>query len=126
MNKKFILTALLFLAPSLAFGQAKYETFFVKPLPSGGLAGVSGNATVCLGAGLGVTNVVVASNVATLTMSSNPITAGFINGRDVLLFGFTAGDVFLNSSFTMTAVTTTTIQFAVTHADISHSSSGAA
>jgi hypothetical protein len=29
------------LFPILAFGQAKYETFFVKPTPSGGLAGVS-------------------------------------------------------------------------------------
>src|SRR5690348_17353519 len=58
-------------------------------------------------------------------MASNPLTAGFINSRDVLLFGFAGGDTFLNSSFTMTAVTSTSISFAVTHADISHASSGA-
>src|SRR5438034_10114781 len=107
MMRKLILAAALCLTPS-AFGQARYETPFLKTLPAGGVTAYSGTAQVCLGTGLTTTAASITSNVATLTMSSSPITAGLINGRDVLIINFSGADAAIfNGTFTLTAVTST-------------------
>src|SRR3989442_1237240 len=106
---------LLLLVPSLALAQARYETPFLKTLPAGGVTAYSGTAQVCLGTGLTTTAASITSNVATLTMSSSPITAGLINGRDVLIINFSGADAAIfNGTFTLTAVTSTQIQFTLT------------
>src|SRR6266480_3112652 len=112
------LCATLFLFQDPAYAQVRYDTFFVKPLPAGGLVAVSGQASVCLGTGLTVASGSITSNVATLVMSSNPLSSGFINGRDILVINFSGGAAFLNGSYTLTQVTSTQIQFAVTHGDV--------
>ncbi len=125
--KKLILAALLCLAPSLTFGQARYETHFLKTLPAGGVTAFSGATQVCTGAGLAVTSGSITSNIATLTMTSSPLTAGFVNGHDVLIINFAGNGAFMNNaSFTMTSVTSTQIQFSVTHADVGSTGTGAA
>lgn len=66
----------------------------------------------------------VASNIATLTFAANP---GFSVGQLAIVSGFTGADVYLNGSFTITAVTTVspwTISFALTHADAAATTAG--
>jgi hypothetical protein len=117
----------LFLFSPLAYGQGtRYDTFFLKPLPAGGVTSVSGLATACNGNGLATTAASITSNVATFTMSSNPITAGFVNGRDVLVINFAGADAFLNGSYTLTAVNATQLQFAITHGNWTATSNGGA
>jgi hypothetical protein len=105
---------------------ARYDTFFVKPLPAGGVAAVSGLATVCPGTGLPTTAAAVSGNVATLTFGSNPITAGFVSGRDVLVINFTGSDTYFNGSFTISTVTASTITYPLVHANNSASTTGGA
>lgn len=84
---------------------------------------------------LGVSSAAVTSNVAILTMSSNPITAGFVAGRTILVNGFTAGDTYFNggvltngvitSGYTILSVTTTTITYSLAHANAASGTVGA-
>lgn len=84
---------------------------------------------------LGVSSAAVTSNVAILTMSSNPITAGFVAGRTILVNGFTAGDTYFNggiltngvitSGYTILSVTTTTITYSLAHANAASATVGA-
>jgi hypothetical protein len=67
----------------------------------------------------------VTSNVATLTMASNPITFGFVGGETVVVSGFTGGDTYFNGTFQLTAVTSTQIFYALTHANASAATNGA-
>src|SRR5467141_2704725 len=105
---------------------ARYDTPVMKPLAAGGLTAVSGLASVCSGSGLTTTAASLTGNVVTLTMSSNPLTAGFINGRDVLIIGFSPTDTFFNGSFTLTSVSTTQLQFALTHGNATAGTNGGA
>ncbi|PYT46778.1 MAG: hypothetical protein DMG44_19850 [Acidobacteria bacterium] len=83
-------------------------------------------ATVCPGAGLATTAASVTANVATLTFGSNPITAGFVAGRDVLVINFTGSDTYFNGSFTISTVTASTITYPLVHANNSASTTGGA
>jgi len=47
LNRKLLIALILSLAPSLAFGQGRYEAIFLKPLPAGGVTAYSGTASVC-------------------------------------------------------------------------------
>jgi hypothetical protein len=76
----------------------------------------------------------VTSNLAVLTMASNPITAGFAAGMQIQVAGFTGGDTYFNagsivngqitSGFTILSVTATTITYSLTHANATASSNG--
>ncbi len=124
---RFILAAAFLLLPSLASAQGvKRDDFFLKPLPSGAVGAVSGLETVCPGAGLLTTAANVSGNVATLTMASNPLTAGFVNGRTIQVLNFTGSDTYFNGTFTLTNVTSTQLVYALTHANSSASTNGGA
>jgi len=69
-----------------------------------------------------VTSAQVTSNVATLTTASNPITAGFAAGMQIMVAGFSESDTYFNSGtfaeqtgitggFTVLVVTSTTITY---------------
>lgn len=66
------------------------------------------------------------SNVATITCSANPITNGFLTGtNNVCVGGFTGADTYFNACPTsVTAVTSTSISYALTHASASASTNG--
>ena len=64
------------------------------------------------------------SDIATLTFSSNPITLGFVAGNTLTVSGFTGGDTYFNGSWTIAAVSTSTISYADTAANGSASSNG--
>lgn len=95
-----------------------------------GVGGV--NVAVC--APLATTAASVSSNLVTLTMSANPVTAGFAVGMTIQVAGFTGGDTYLNigsltnnqivSGATVLSVTPTTIVYALTHANASASTNG--
>ncbi len=118
--------ATLFLFQDPAYAQVRYDTFFLKPLPAGGVTSVSGLATVCPGAGLATTAASVTANVATLTMASNPLTAGFVNGRTIQVLNFTGTDTYFNGTFVLTNVSSTQLQYSLTHANNSASTTGGA
>ena len=121
-----ILALLLLFSAMPGFAQVRYDTFFLKPLPAGGVGAVSGLATVCPGSGLATTAASVSGNIATLTMASNPITAGFVSGRSALIIGFTGTDTYFNGTFILTGVTSTQLTYALTHANNSASTNGGA
>lgn len=68
------------------------------------------------------------SNVATLTFAEDPKMAGYYVGRNVAVAGFTGAYTYFNSplagSVTLTAVTSTSVSYAVTHAPASASTNG--
>src|SRR5579859_404426 len=77
---------------------------------------------------LATTAAQVISNTAVLTMASNPITAGFVAGMEVQVSGFTGPDTYFNGGtfsngagitggYTILSVTSTTITYALTHAN---------
>src|SRR5438034_11632182 len=66
----------------------------------------------------------ISANVATITTASNPLSAGLVSGRDILIEGFTGSDFFINSTYTLTNVTPTTIQFSIIHAPWTGSTNG--
>lgn len=91
-------------------------------------------AGVAICAPLATTAASVTSNLAVLTMASNPITSGFAAGTQIQVAGFTGGDTIFNggslvsgqitSGFTILSVTSSTITFALTHANASAASNG--
>src|SRR5262249_18385303 len=66
----------------------------------------------------------VANNIATLTMSSNPITKGFIVGMPIAVSGFSGGDTYFNGTFTVLNVTSTQVLYALGHANAGATSQG--
>lgn len=70
----------------------------------------------------------VTANVATLTLNCNPQVSLFYVGEQVGIDSFTGADTYFNlsgmSAPTLTAVTSTTISFALTHANASATSNG--
>lgn len=84
------------------------------------ISGVAQNASGAILPGAGValctplatTAASVTANIATLTMASNPTTAGFVAGQSETVSGFTAGDAVLNGTWTLVVVSATTISYA--------------
>lgn len=69
----------------------------------------------------------VTANVATLTCSESPSANGFFVGSTVVVGGFTGSDTYFNGNpFFLTSVTPTSISYALTHANASASTNGAA
>lgn len=68
----------------------------------------------------------VTGNVATITCSENPQANEFLVGMSVAVGSFTGADTYFNTaSVVLTAVTSTSISYALTHANASASTSGA-
>lgn len=95
-----------------------------------GIAGA--NIAVCQP--LATTAASVTANIATYTMLSNPVTAGFVQGMQIQTAGFTGADTYFNAGTiannTLTggqvilSVTPTTINTTLIHANASASSNG--
>lgn len=65
------------------------------------------------------------SNLATLTFATNPLVAGFWVGESVAVTNFSGGDTYFNGNpVTLTAVTSTTVSYAVVHGAASASTTG--
>jgi hypothetical protein len=76
---------------------------------------------------LATTAASVTSDVATLTMASNPQTSGYLIGQSITVSGFTGvsgADEFLNGVFVVTGVTSTTLTFSLVHANATATSNG--
>lgn len=117
-----ILILLGLLCPSLAYGQeGNYQTILL----SGSGKPINANVAICT-TGLTTTAASVTNNIATLTFSSNPITAGFLATEVLTVSGFTGGDTYFNGHYTISAVSATTISFALTHANASAGTNGLA
>lgn len=57
----------------------------------------AGGALVAVCQPLATTAATLTSTIATFTMASNPITAGFVSGMQVQIAGFTGGDTYFNN-----------------------------
>jgi hypothetical protein len=129
--KRFLLPLLLLL-PSLVFAQGGKLT--QNPWVSNRQGFPAGGTSIAVCQPLATTAASVTSNLAVFTMTSNPITAGFVNGMTVQVAGFTAGDTYLNAGtlangvltngLTILAVTTTTVTVSLTHANASAGTNG--
>ncbi len=122
LHKRLLLAAmLLFVA-----GGARAQGFiYSQPVLNGSGRPVAGaNAAVCTT--LATTAAAVLNNVASLTMASNPITAGFTQGSTLIVSQFTGGDTYFNGTFTIAAVSATTISYGLTHANASAGTNGVA
>ena len=84
---------------------------------------------------LATTAAQVISNTAVLTMASNPVTAGFVAGMQIQVSGFSGADTYFNGGtfsngtgitggYAILSVTSTTITYALTHANAAASSNG--
>ncbi len=98
-------------------GPIQGVTTSANGLPRGGV-----NVAVC--ATLTTTGASVTNNVATLTFATNPTTAGFVAAATLTVSGFTGGDTFFNGSFTISATSSTTISFPLTHSTASAGTNG--
>jgi hypothetical protein len=94
-----------------------------------------GGVDVAICQPLATTAAQVMNNTAVLTIAGNPATAGFVAGMQIQVSGFSGGDAYLNGGtftdgtgiaggFTILSVTSTTITYALTHANATASSNG--
>lgn len=114
-----ILAALPFCSAAFAQdGPITGVTFASSGRPAGGV-----NVAIC--DSFTTTAASLTSNIATLTFSGNPITAGFVASATITVSGFTGGDTYFNGTFTIAAVTSSTISYADTATNGSASSNGA-
>lgn len=124
--KKYLRFAICALVAALSCGSAAFAqngnitgvTFSSNGRPAAGV-----NIAVCTA--IVTTGASVTSNIATLTFASNPITQGFVIGGTLTVSGFTGGDTYYNGSFTIAAVSASTISYALTHANASAGTNGA-
>lgn len=114
------------------FSQAsRFDSILLSGVPRP-IAGA--NVSVCQA--IATTAASVTNNLATYTMASNPITAGYAAGGQLLVAGFTGGDTFFNvgvynstsnsvtSGAVVLSVSTTGITVALSHANASAGSNG--
>jgi hypothetical protein len=83
-----------------------------------------GNINVAVCSDLATTGASVTSNVATLAFASNPQTLGFVNGATLTVYGFTGGDTYLNTSAAIVSTSSTTVSYALVHANASAATNG--
>src|SRR5665213_3445979 len=122
MKRLGFVLALVCLCASSAFSQG-YK-FHDTAIDGSGrpLAGVS--VGVC--SPLATTFALVSNNLATLTMSSNPVTAGFVAGGTLIVAGFSGSDSFMNGTYSILAVSPTSILFQLVHANWATGTQGTA
>lgn len=128
----FITLFLILLCPLLGYAQeGRSSDIILRP----GLGIGGANIAVCIGGvstagvisgGLSTTAATVTADIANLTMSSNPQTAGFAAGGTVIVSGFTAGDVVFNGTFTILSVTSSNILYSLSNANYTASGAGTA
>ncbi len=127
-----ILLALLLITPGLLFAQGNIGS---NSSPVTNRQGIPlGGVKIAICQPLSTTAASVTNNIATLTMSSNPITAGYVAGMPILVSGFTGADTYFNagtltngqivSGWTILTVTSTTINFTLSHANASAGTNG--
>jgi hypothetical protein len=73
---------------------------------------------------LNTTGASVTGNVATLTFGSSPIAATYVVGETAVISGFSGADTFFNGTFVLTGVTSTTVTYALTHANATATTNG--
>ena len=93
-----------------------------------------GGASIAVCQPVATTSASVSNGLATLVMSSNPITAGYVANMSIIVAGFTGADTYLNagtltngkivSGWTILSVSSTSIVFAISHANASVSTNG--
>jgi len=93
-----------------------------------------GGASIAVCQPLATTGASVSNGLATLVMSSNPVTAGYVANMSIMVAGFTGADTYLNagtltngkivSGWTILSVSSTSIVFAISHANASVSTNG--
>ena len=89
------LMMMLLLCPILAHAQGGRLT--QDPWVSNRQGNPAAGATVSVCAPLATTAASLTSTIATFTMASNPVTAGFVSGMTIQIAGFTGGDVYFNN-----------------------------
>jgi len=108
-----------------AFGISFDGKFYVGPFvnwTSGSTVVNAFSGTTVVAGEASVTN-----NVATLApmiFPFNPIQQGWVMGQTIVVSGFTGGDTIYNGTFTISALTTNSISYLLTHANVSSSSNG--
>lgn len=130
LSQSVIITLLATLIlPNALFaqGSSKQDVVFRNGVGIGGV-----NVAVCQP--LSTTAANVTSNLATFTMTSNPVTAGYVVGMQILVAGFTGGDTYLNagtfsnniitSGYTILSVTSTQIIVTLVHANATAGTNG--
>ena len=120
--KRFLLILGILLCATVARAQGYQENNTAQSGAGLPLAGAS--VAVCSPAT--IASAAVTNNLATLVMSSNPVTAGFIVGGTLTVAGFTGADTYFNGNFTILAVSTSTITYPLTHANAAGASVGTA
>jgi hypothetical protein len=116
------------LLPLSLFGQAASFQTTVTNGQGMPLAGLTPH--VCQG--LATTAASINANTVTLTMSSNPLTAGFIPGSQIAIYSFLGGDAIFNSTlsngilstYTILTVNATQITYALIHNPYAATSNG--
>lgn len=99
---------------------------------NGNITGVTWSSTGRPAAGVSVaicgqltsTSASVTNNIATIGFASNPLTQGFTIGQTLVVFGYTGGDTYFNGTWTVAGVSSSTVSYALTHANASASSNG--
>ena len=116
MKKLALLAALLFVLAGSAWAQGvPYHDILLsaRGTPIGGA-----NVSVCASSGFPTTGAqIVANSILTFTFATSPITAGFVVGKTITVAGFTGNDAFLNATYTVATISSTTISVTVNHAN---------
>lgn len=121
MRRIFVLLAIVCAIATQSHAQAtRYADTLIN---ARGLPVAGANVAFCT-TGLATSAAAVTANVATLTMSSNPLTAGFVSGQAITVSGFTGGDTYFNGARTIASLSATTISFALTHANAAAGTNG--
>lgn len=131
--RPYILALILALIPSLVFGQGGNLGSNSSPTLNRNGQAMSG-VKIAICQPVATTAAAVVSNLATFTMASNPVTAGFVTGMKIMVSGFSGGDTYFNagtltsgvitSGYTILTVTPTTIVVALTHANSAAGTNG--
>lgn len=126
MRSSLRLTLWAILAGLLASGPAFAQGYiYSQPVLNSRGAMVPGaNVAVCTT--VASTAASVTNNIATLTMASNPVTGGFTQGSTLIVSQFTGSDTYFNGTYTIAAISTTTISYGLTHANASATTNGVA
>lgn len=132
--RKLLYVMITLLALSVLAKPAHAQGYSYSNIAIAGTGRPIGGANVAVCTTLATTAASVTSNFVTLTLASNPIGAGFVQGMTVRTSGFTGGDTYLNlgtftasglqGGATITSLTTSTITFALTHANATASTNG--
>jgi hypothetical protein len=125
IRKLLLLSSLAILLASAAWGQVGVRKDDVVLTSRGSPAG-GASVSICT-SGLPTTGAqIIGGSLAVLTFASSPIGAGFVSSMGLTVSGFSGADSFLNGSYTIASVTSTTVTYALVHSNYTASSNGLA